>query len=428
MYLRTPKRYRRQRRQLRLISRRIVVTVLLIPLVAAVGWYLWDNQAQVRSSVIPKIEGFQDTVRTQVAPEPTLTATPDLLIAQTGCAGAYQQGQLEAAIEQCKVLADGRPNDVDLYYRVTYLMVITSNFGRNTARLDEALAYAEKTINANPELPQGWAIRAMVLDWQGDPNQALASALQAKAIDDQFAPTYAFLGEIYHDLGQSDDVALSYLDRALELDTAGVAVAYTFRTRGLIYSSRGYYEDAIQPYQAALQNAPNEGYIAVELANNYLALSQADPTMIDRALQVLNAALERNPADTMVLWALAGAYWRNGDAPKAEEYYHRCLEVDPDNVSCLSWLGGLQWSNGDLATAIVSLERAVQLGSRDTDDFFQLGQSYAAMGRCDRAVPYLQQGYQIAVEQEDERAQQNIVSALQSCDVLAPAPLPTASP
>ncbi len=82
--------------------------------------------------------------------------------------------------------------------------------------------------------------------------------------------------------------ALTYLDRALELDTAGITVAYTFRTRGLIYSSQGNYEDAIQPYQAALQNAPNEGYIAVELANNYKAMNE-----LDRAIQVLASVLEQ---------------------------------------------------------------------------------------------------------------------------------------
>jgi tetratricopeptide (TPR) repeat protein len=419
MYLRTPKRYRRQRRQLRLFSGRVVVTLLLIPLIAAMGWYFWNHQEEVRSSVLPELEGFRDTVRTQVASAPTPTATPDLLTAQSGCATAYQQGRLEEAIDQCKVLAEGRPNDVDLYYQITYLMVITSSFGSDTARLDEALAYAEQTINANPALPQGWAIRAMVFDWKGDLGRALASALQAKALDEQFAPTYAFLGEIYHDLGQ-DDIALSYLDRALELDTGGVAVAYTFRTRGLIYSSQGLFEDSIQPYQAAVKNAPNEGYIAVELANNYIALDQ-----IDRAIQVLGSVLDGNPADTMVLFALAGAYWRNGSAEKAAEYYHRCLDVDPDNILCLSWLGGLQFTDGDFATAIVNLERAIQLGSDDPSDFYQLGRSHASLGRCDQAVPYLQQGYQIAVEVENERVRQDIVSALQSCGMVVPAPAAT---
>jgi tetratricopeptide (TPR) repeat protein len=422
MYLRTPKRYRRQRRQLRLFSGRAFVTLLLIPLIGVMGWYMWGHQEQVRTSVIPHLENVRDTVQTQIAPAPTPTATPDLVSAQAGCSSAAQQGQTEIAIQECKVLAEGHPNDVDLYFRLTYMLVTTSSFGRDTARMNDALAYAEKTINANPEKPQGWAIRAMVLDWDGEPEQALASALHAKALDDQFAPTYAFLGEIYHDLGQSD-LGLSFLDQALKLDTSGIAVAYIFRTEGLIYSSQGNYEDAIQPYQAALQNSPNEGYIAVELANNYSAMNE-----VDHAIQVLAAVLEQNPTDTMALWALAGAYWRNGNAPKAGEYYQRCLEVDPNNVACLSYLGGLQFTDGDYATAIVNLQRAIELGSEDPTDYFQLGQSESALGRCDVAVPYLQRGYQIAVNKEDEPAQQSLLSGLQSCGVGVPGQIPTAEP
>ena len=149
---------------------------------------------------------------------------------------------------------------------------------------------------------------------------------------------------------------------------------------------------------------------------------------IDRAIQVLASVLERNPTDTMALWAMAGAYWRNGNAPKAAEYYQRCLEVDPNNVACLSWLGGLQFTDGDYATAIVNLQQAVALGSEDPTDYFQLGQSQAALGRCDLAVPYLQQGYQIAVNKGDDQAQQSLMSGLQSCDVSVPAPAPTIGP
>jgi tetratricopeptide (TPR) repeat protein len=428
MYLRTPKRYRRQRRQLRLFSRRALLTLLLIPLIGAIGWYLWNNQEKVRSEVIPEFEDFRNSVRTQVAPEPTPTATPDLMAAQSGCLSADQQGHIQEAIEQCVTLAEGRPNDVNLHYKVTYWMVITSNFGSDEAQLDRALDFAERTINANPELPHGWAVRAMVLDWQGEPERALSSALQAKSLDENFAPTYAFLGEIYHDLGQSE-LGLSHLEEAIRMDTAGLAVAYAYRTRGLIFSSQGDYESALQPYQVALQNAPNEGYIAVELANNYVALSvnQGNPAMLDRAIDVLSATLEKNSSDTMVLFALARVYLNGGSPEKAEEYYHRCLEVDQDNVRCLSWLGGLQWSNGDFATAIVNLERAIQLGSDDPSDFYQLGRSLAALGRCTEAVPYLRQGYQIAIDLGDDRTRQNIISALQSCDELMPG-IPAATP
>jgi tetratricopeptide (TPR) repeat protein len=413
MYLRTPKRYRPgHRRQLRLFSGRRLVLLLVIPAVAYAGWYIWNNQNQVRSAVLPHIETFAASVQTQVAPHPTPSATPDLAVAQAGCLNASERGSLEDAIKQCTVIAEGYPNDVNLYYRLTHMLIVTSNFGRDSQRLAEALDYAEKTINANPEAPQGWAIRAMALDWNKDYGGALASALHAKALDPNFAPTYAFLGEVYIDLGDYN-VASGYLDQARDLDTSGVAIVDTFRNQGLWYMNQGYYEDALQPYQVALQNAPNYSYVAIELAANYNALQETE-----KALGVLASALERNPTDSSLLFNLANAYLRNGDVDKANEYYRRCLDLDANNVPCLSFLGGLQFSEGDYVTAAANLERAIQLGSTDPDDFYQLGHSQAAMGHCDLAIPYFQQGYQIAVERDDEARQTKFMNELQACGAL----------
>lgn len=412
MYLRTPKRYRPgRRRQLRLFSGRRVLMLLAIPALAYAGWLIWAHQTDLRALVLPEIEGAIGAVQTQVAPGPTPTATPDIVTAQAGCDTAYRSGALEEAIRQCSILAEGRPNDVELHYRITHLLVITSNFGRDSARMAEALAFAERAVNANPEAPHGWAIRAMALDWARRYGEALASALHAKALDERFAPTYAFLGEIYQDLGKYE-LARGYLEQALALDTSGIVVADTFRNQGLWYSNQGYWQDALQPYQVALQNAPNHTYIAIELANNYVALGQ-----VDQAIEVLMAARERNPSDTSVLFSLANAFTRQGNFDRAYEHYRRCLEIDPDNVPCLSYLGGLQWSDGDFVTASVNLERAIQLGSTDPDDYYQLGHSQASMGRCDLAEGYLRQGYQLAQQRNDLQRMQTIASALRSCGV-----------
>lgn len=410
MYLRTPKRYRPgRRRNLRLFSWRTVFMLLLIPGLALLGWLIWENQDAVRSTVQSEADRIMQVAQTQVAPAPTPTTTPDLAMAQSGCEGAYRAGDLEEAIEQCMILAESNPNDVQLHYRITHMLIITSNFGRDEERIQQAVEFAERTINANPEAPHGWAIRAMALDWAGDYGGALASALHAKALDDQFAPAYAFLGEIYQDLGQYE-TAWGFLEQANTLDTGGIAVADTFRNQGLWYSNQGYWEDAIQPYQAALQNAPSHTYIAVELANNYIALNE-----ITKAIEVLRGALERNPSDTSVLFALGSAYYRNGEFDRSYEYYRRCLDVDSENIPCLSYLGGLQWSDGDFVTASTNLERAIELGSEDPVDYYQLGHSQMSLGRCDRALPYLQQGYQMVLEDGPEAYVERFVSALRSC-------------
>jgi tetratricopeptide (TPR) repeat protein len=422
MYLRTPKRYRpnRRRRQLRLFSGRTILMLLVIALVAAGGWYIWNHQGQIRSSVLPQLEDLAQNVQTQVAPRPTPTATPDLVVAQAGCTGAYQQGNIEEAIKQCSLLADNSPNDIDMHYQVTRLLIITSNSGHDTARIARALEYAEKTINADPLAPHGWAIRAMALDWSGSYGAALASALHARSLDSSFAPTYAFLGEIYSDLGQTD-LAQSYLEQAIKLDTGGLAVADAFRNLGKLYSDQGLWEESIEPYQVALQQAPNDTYIAIELANNYIALED-----VDTAIQVLLEAQERNPTNTAVLFALANAYVRNGAREQAFEYYSRCLDINPDNMLCLSYLGGLQWSDGDFVPAIANLQRAIDLGSQDPDDFLQLGRSHIALADCTQAIPYLQQGYQLVVNLEDYDRQARFINALQDCGVLVEQQVPDA--
>ncbi|NLX10072.1 MAG: tetratricopeptide repeat protein [Chloroflexi bacterium] len=423
MYLRTPKRYRAgRRRQLRLISRRMILLLIVTPLAVLAAWTIWNNRQAVRSAVVPPVETLAINVQTQIAPRPTPTATPDVQLAQAGCVSAYQQGDLEEAITQCKILAESRPNDPDLYYRVAHMLTITSNFGRNRARLDEALEYAERTINANPSAPDGWAIRAMALDWRGEYGRALASAMHARSLDENFAPAYAFLAEVYHDLGQ-DETALSYAEQAIALDTSGMADA--FRIQGKIYSDRGEYESAIRPYQVALQQAPNHSYIAVELASNYIALGE-----MDQAIEVLGATLDQNPRDTSAMFVMAGAYTQSGEYDRSLEYYRRCLDADPDNIACLSYLGGLQfYFYNDYPAAIVSLERAIELGSNDPDDYLQIGQAHTALQRCDLAAPYLQQGYQMAVEREDEARMGRFANALQVCNQpVTGAPAPTSPP
>lgn len=420
MYLRTPKRYQTRRRRLRLVSRRTLFVLLVIPLAVVAARFIWNNQEDLRSWLSPRIENLAEGVQTQVSVRPTATATPNLQNAQVSCNSNYRQGDLQEAIRQCAILADNSPNDVDIYYRVAHMLVITSNFGRDQDQMERALTYADRTINANPEAPQGWAVRAMALDWLGDYGSALASALHAKALDERFAPTYAFLGEIYHDLGQND-VALGYLEQAIELDTSGIAVADAFRTQGLLYSNQGLYEDAIEPYEIALKQAPNYTYIAIELANNYIALQE-----LDRAIEILNDAVQRNPTDPGVLFALGNAHTRNGNKERSYEYYRRCLDSNPDNVACLSYLGGLMFYDGDYINAINNLEHAIDLGSEDPDDFLQVGQAQAALNRCDLAIPYFQQGYQLSVTTENYDRQAKFASALQDCGVFINQPAPDA--
>lgn len=407
MYLRTPKRYRadRKKRHLRLVPRRLLLLIVLVPLVYIGGSQALLHAEDIRGWVFPHVENAVNQVATQVSARPTPTATADVAVAQEGCVNAERQGNLQEATINCQILADSNPNDAVLQYKVARMLLISS--ASSGGSMDQAVEYAHRTINADPEAPYGWAIQAMVLDWAGDVGGALASALHARAIDEDFAPTYAFMGEIYYDLGKTD-IATTYLDQALEMDTTGLASVDIYRNRALLSSSVGDYDTAIHDLRAALEMAPNHSYIAVELANNYIAIDD-----FDSAMSVLSDTLNRNPNDPYLLWRMGWALVEAGTPDRAYEYYRRCLDAAPDNMRCLSYLGGLQFGDQDYVSAVPNLSRAIEMGSEDTSDFYQLGMAYALQGQCDLGIPYFQRGYELAVKQEKESAQGDFDAASQ---------------
>ncbi len=215
------------------------------------------------------------------------------------------------------------------------------------------------------------------------------------------------MAEIYYDLGDIE-TASTYLDQAQEMDTTGLASVDIYRNRALLSSTVGDYDAAIQDLRAALEMAPNHSYIAVELANNYIALDE-----FDSAMEVLSDTLNRNPNDPYLLWRMGWAQVEAGTRDRAYEYYRRCLDAAPDNMRCLSYLGGLQYSDEDFVSAVPNLSRAIEMGSEDTSDFYQLGMAYAQQGQCDLGVPYFQRGYELAVAQEKESAQGDFSTASQ---------------
>jgi tetratricopeptide (TPR) repeat protein len=266
----------------------------------------------------------------------------------------------------------------------------------------------------------------LALDWKGDPNAALSMALHARALDENFAPTYAYLGGIYYSLGEIE-TAVQYLDQAIEMDTQGIAITDAYYNKAVIYTSQGDYESAVKAYEIAMQKAPNETYIVADLATTYVALDE-----IETAIAILTQALERNTNDPLLLWSLGWIHHRNGMPEKAEEYYRRCLESSPDNLLCLSYLGGLQYNNGDYELAVVTLQRAIELGSTDPDDFWELGQVLITLGRCGEATGYLQRGSEIAISLSDDPENDpkvaRFVGAIQQCNPLGAPAVPTATP
>lgn len=408
MELRVPKRYRAGRRQRRIFgSWKWLRNLLLLLFFGWVAYWVYRHPEQLRQgakdlrqNLNKQAKVIQETIPTQATPTPDVSN--DLVAANT----AYQAGDYRRAIESYYKVIKGAPNDLEAHYRLALMLIITSDLGANTEQLQEALEVATKAINADPEAPDGWTIKAMAYVWLGDYGEAIAYALRALELDPNFVQAKALLAESYWKLDRADlaqqniNEALAYLRQVGSASPETIAIV--FRTQGYIAERQLERDSAIEAYQTAREAAPYQTYIALELALSYFGNGQTD-----LAIALLKQSLDANPRDVALMFQLGKIYVNIGDAENGRQTFQRCIEIDPNFAGCLSWLGGLQFYAGEYAQAVRNLELAIENGSKDPDDWWQLGRSHSNMLRCDLAIPIFREGYALVkgnVEQEEKFA------------------------
>jgi tetratricopeptide (TPR) repeat protein len=436
MQLRVPKQYRRSARgrrrgQRRLLpSRRVLITWFILIGLTYGGYWIVRNPDEARVNA----DNFQKNVQTSIEqnrqeffpsePTPTPDVQDDLIEGDR----AYRVGDLEQAIQAYKIAIKGNPNDVLLHYRLAHTLVITSNFGRDSIRIQEALEVSELAINAAPESPLGWSVRAMALDWSGEYELALASIQRALELDPNSLIAKAHLINIYRNTG-NPDLALTTAKAAIEEANARnassdvIAQIYRNYARLLLvgYQDR---ENAIEAYEFAYQSMPNQTYIAIELANSYDTVGESS-----KAITLLEEVNETNPRDLQILSTLGRLYTNTGDN-RYMNVYTRCVSINPTYAPCASPLGQLYFWSKDYANAISNLKNAVDNGSTDPYDYYLLARSYWNLNQCAEAAPYFNRGYQIIVENgdTDQVSISNFVDAMNICGLPIPQIQPTATP
>ena len=412
MYLRTPKRYSRGQRR-SIISLRWLWLWIITPLVVAGGLYLYNN----RADYIPQVEGAmsgllnqaQSGVATAMAPTPLPTENPSTRLASADA--AWMRGAIEEAVTIYEGLVEAVPNNVGVHYRLTLGLIMNG-------QREAALEAAEDTVTADPYDPNAWAIRAMALDWNGRYGEAVASAqrslelAEADNLDAQ-ARANAFLAEAYFDLEQYDR-ALSTANRAIEANPDSYEA---YRNRAMIVQNTVFdFEAALQDLQTAYDLAPNMPYIVIDLA---VIRSRDD---VDAAIALLTEVLDLNPQNVDALQWLGSLYLNAiGDPNQAADYLTRCTDADPENITCHYLLGRAQVRTEQYSLAADSFKRTVDLGTTNGYHYWWAGRAQVLLGSCPGATQYLQTGYPIAQQSEDEDLIAAYEEQMRSCQLLAEA-------
>ena len=376
--------------------RRLLIWTVLLALIVG-GYQLYLRREQFRPPVQEAVGEALGQVEAWVATQraPTATPPPSLLSQARRAEEAWQGGFMEDATEQYALLVDTFPNEASIYQRLA----------RGQLALDRYAAghtAAQQAITADPYSSQSWALLALALIRDERPAAAISNALQALFLNEEHTEARAYLAEAYAALGQTDR-AFALIKQALAQDGEN---AEAMRVYGQLLAEADFDFLAAQAeLERAYDRAPHLPSFALALANNQIRLNEHED-----ALSTLLELLDRNPSHSGALYWLGFIYNSVfGNPERANEYLTRCVEVAPEDRACRFYLGRMQKDRlGQFGEAALHLERVIELGSEDPRVYYHAADAYRYLSECARALPLIEQGYALAIEQEYDKIYENI--------------------
>ena len=176
--------------------------------------------------------------------------------------------------------------------------------------LERARAAADKALELDPELPEGYTARGMIrfsLEW--DLPAADRDLQRAIALNPSYARAHQYRSAVLTAMSRFDD-AVEAARRSYALDPLSVTDGTTLGIR-LYYAGR--YEDAVSQFQVTLQDHPGFSITHWGLGQTYAEMGR-----LDDAVSALRTAAENAGGSAYMRAWLVNALARAGQRDEAE--------------------------------------------------------------------------------------------------------------
>ncbi|MEM4407813.1 MAG: tetratricopeptide repeat protein, partial [Candidatus Caldarchaeum sp.] len=182
---------------------------------------------------------------------------------------------------------------------------------------------------------------------------------KALEVDEEYAPAYAGLGEIYtlwvDWKGQSEECWASYnksLEYSLKATELAPDLSHSRRALAMSYYALGRYEEAEREAKKAIEIDPSD-------AEAYFVLWKA--TGKDPDSEYIRKALDLNPELLMARNDLGTAYLASGNYDKAVYHLRRTVNLNPDSALAHNNLGHALAEMGKTEDAIKEYKKAIEI-------------------------------------------------------------------
>jgi tetratricopeptide (TPR) repeat protein len=283
------------------------------------------------------------------------------------------EGMAEALFDLASALQSDRTADLAQIYAQTALW-LKPEFPAARLLLGSLLESEQRFADANTfytaasvDPTYGWSAKLHIasnLDLMGKSDEAV-TVLEAMATEQpDRIDALVRLGDLWRSKVKLPgtfpeyDRAISAYDRAIERIPTPQAQHWSlFFSRAVVLERSGRWAKAEPDLLKALELQPEQPSVL-----NYLGYSWADQRLhLDKALPMIERAVELRPRDGYIVDSLGWVHFRLGNLDKALDYMEQAVELRPQDPTINDHLGDVYWRVGRRAEARYQWERALRL-------------------------------------------------------------------
>jgi tetratricopeptide (TPR) repeat protein len=196
----------------------------------------------------------------------------------------------------------------------------------------------------------------------------------------------------YYMLSSMYSKSMETLDRLLDLTPNNHEI---FLARGSVFIKMKRIDRAKHDFRLAIRYSDDK-----EETMTNIAFEFENAGYYKEALEYLEKALEKNPDNESIIYEISFCYEVSGNLKGAVKFFTQFLDKNPYSKLC--WFSlGISYNNLDLyEKAIESYEFAIAIDDKFTSAFFNLGNSYSNLGVYHLAIKH----YKTTFELEEPQA------------------------